>query len=537
MGNPLSTLADNIIIDQSKCITCGLCVDRCVLDNIRLYQAPCSRYCPLDLNVQGYVQLIARGEFEKAYAVVFEKLPFPGIIGRICSHPCEAGCNRNHVDGEAIAIRSLKRFLYDHLETQKPDLSIKGFSDKKVAIIGAGPAGMMAAWDLRKEGFNVTIFESSDVPGGMLSLTIPEFRLPAQVVQREFNYLREMGVEVCFNTRIGSDLSFQFLLQEFDAIFIAAGMTKSKKLGIPGEDAKGIYHALQYLMCEKKAPSSLAAGKNVLVIGGGDVAIDVAQTALRTGAKQVRVISLESRDELPASESALKETLSDGIEIECGWGPIEFVVQNDEIHEVKFQQCLSVFGANGAFSPKFNRDVTKVILADMLILAIGQKTSFDFLEEKCIETKDGLIAVDPVTLQTSNSKVFAGGDVIPGTNSVVHAMADGRRAAESIRRMLQGEDILFERDYLGSSIHGFQVDFSRADPRSRINLALPNDLKNSLTTELEMSMTRHDAQMEAQRCLNCGYPAGYHRTCWMCLPCEIECPYDALEVGIPFVMR
>lgn len=214
MSDPLSSLADNLRIDKDRCIACGICVDRCILDNIRLQQAPCAANCPLGINAQGYVQLIARGDFERALDVVYEQLPFPGIVGRICSMPCERHCQRREVDGEAVAIRSLKRFLYSQLESRSPDLTVPGREPGRVAVIGTGPAGMLCAWDLRKAGCHVAMYDSNSAPGGMLWQTIPEFRLPKRVVRHEFSYNGDGTVTYTHDNSVTANDSFTYTITD-----------------------------------------------------------------------------------------------------------------------------------------------------------------------------------------------------------------------------------------------------------------------------------------------------------------------------------
>ncbi len=539
MYNPINTLSDNIRIDKNKCITCGICVERCVLDNIRIMQAPCSSLCPLELNVQGYVQLCARGEFKAALDVIYEKLPFPGIIGRICSHPCETKCNRNNVDNEAVAIRALKRFLFEQEINLGPDLSVSEQKNESVAIIGTGPAGMMAAWDLRKAGYHVTMFERSARPGGILTQSIPEFRLPLEITTREFNYLVGIGVETHFNTNIGVDIAFDEILNKFDSVFLAIGLSSSKYLGVEGEGTTdNTLHAIEFLSRARNDLEKLKVGEKVVVIGGGDVAIDAAHTALRAGARDVCVVSLEQRDEMPALRSSIIEAETAGINFEDGWGPLNFIIDKGSVDSIIFRKCVCVYNEDGQFSPKFEDEKKMNLAADTVIIAIGQSIQADFLKGSGVLIKGGTIHVNPFTLQTSNPMVFAGGDVIAGPSSVVHAMADGRKAAVSIMRMLQGNDIEFERDYRGPYVHDFEVDYTKAFPGRRVNLKnSPLASDNDLRTSLEKSVTVEMANKEAKRCVNCGHPSGYYRTCWLCLPCEIECPYDALHVDIPYIIR
>ena len=534
--NMLRGLSDNIRVDPDKCIFCGECAEACILDNIRLQLAPCRLACPLHTNCQGYVQLVARGKFDQALAVVREGLPFPGIIGRVCHHPCEDACNRAQVDGQPVAIRALKRFLDDHEAELQLDLTVPEPRPERVAIIGSGPAGMMAAWELRKRGYGVDMFEAASRPGGMLAWGIPEFRLPGEVVEREFGYLVKMGVEVHLNTRIGKDRSFQDLLDEFDAVFVATGAPGSARLGLAGETAAGVYHGLDFLHAIRGDRESLQVGRNVLVIGGGNTAVDAAQTALRLGAESVRMVCLEARQEMPAFEWEIEDALAEGVEMVCSRGPDRLIVEDGHIRAVALKACTRVFDETGAFNPCFDESDTCTFEADTVIVAIGQKAAPDFLCDG-IEQVNGWIQIDPLTGQSSLGKVFAGGDAVTGPKSVVEAMAAGKAAAESIGRLLQGEDVAFGRDYLGPYTTDFEVDTSGADPQPRVTLPHGNGTGPNRFAELELSMTEAQAVDEAKRCLNCGIPQGFFRTCWFCLPCEVECPEDALWVEIPYLMR
>jgi NADPH-dependent glutamate synthase beta subunit-like oxidoreductase len=535
--NMLRGLSDNIRVDPDKCIFCGKCAEVCILDNIRLQLAPCRQACPIHTNCQGYVQLIARGKFDQALEVVREGLPFPGIIGRICHHPCEDACNRRQVDDQPVAIRALKRFLDDHEEELNLDLTISSPKLERVAIIGAGPAGMMAAWELRRQGYGVEIYEATSKPGGMLSWGIPEFRLPGDVVEREFGYLLKMGVELHLNTRIGKGLSFQDLYDQFDAIFVAIGAPDSARLDMAGETAKGVYHGLDFLYLARENREALEVGRNVVVIGGGNTAIDAAQTALRLGAESVRVVCLEARHEMPAFTWEIEDALAEGVELVCSRGPDRFIVEDNRLQAVELKTCTRVFDETGVFNPSFEANNRCTFETDTMIIAIGQKTTPDFLNGSGIELVNGRIEVDPITYQTNLNKVFAGGDVTTGPKSVIEAMAAGKAAAESIRRLLQGEDLAFGRDYLGPYVMDFEVDTSMAAPQRRVTLPRANGAESKRFIELELTMTESQAIEEARRCLNCGLPQGFYRNCWFCLPCEVECPEDALWVEIPYLMR
>ena len=304
--NMLESQADNILIDKDKCTYCGICVERCVLDNLRMKLAPCRQACPLGVNCHGYVQTISRKEEDKAIALLRETLPFPGILGRICSQPCEEKCHRKNIEGEAVAIRSLKRYLSDLEDKTKISLpEMKSETGKKVAVIGSGPAGMMGAYDLCLEGHAVTVFEAESEPGGMLRWAIPEFRLPKEILEMEIDLLVRIGVKFCCGVVIGRDKSLSDIKAEFDAVLIATGCPEHAKLSLEGDDTPGIYYGLPFLMSVRRCQAP-RIGKTVVVIGGGNVAVDAAQTSLRLGAKSVTIFALESESELPAFPWAVK---------------------------------------------------------------------------------------------------------------------------------------------------------------------------------------------------------------------------------------
>ncbi|MGD2272634.1 MAG: FAD-dependent oxidoreductase, partial [Desulfobacterales bacterium] len=292
--NLLEGLSDNIVIDKDKCTACGICVDTCILDNLRLELSPCRRACPLDVNCQGYVQLIARGKEAEALTMLREKLPFAGILSRICSQPCEADCQRRQTDGEAVAIRALKRYLVDQAaEAEIPLPDMQSDSNKKVAIIGSGPAGMMAAHDLRCHGHAVTVFETEAAPGGMLRNAIPEFRLSQDILEKELALLRRMGIKFQCGAPVGQDVTVESLQGQFEAMVVACGCSGHVTLGSAGENLAGVYYGLPFLRAAR-GKARPVVGKEVVVIGGGNVAVDAAQTALRLGAHKVSLVCLES---------------------------------------------------------------------------------------------------------------------------------------------------------------------------------------------------------------------------------------------------
>ncbi len=534
--NLLEGLSDNIVIDKDKCTACGICVDTCILDNLRLELSPCRRACPLGVNCQGYVQLIARGQEAEALTMLQETLPFAGILSRICSQPCETECQRRQTDGEAVAIRALKRYLVDRasdVEIPLPDMQAD--SSKKIAIIGSGPAGMMAAHDLRCHGHAVTILEAEASPGGMLRNAIPEFRLPQDILDKEIDLLRRMDVDFQCSTRVGQDVTVKSLQDQFDAMVLACGCPGHTLLGGSGENLTGVYYGLPFLRAAR-SNTKPAVGREVIIIGGGNVAVDAAQTALRLGAHKVSMVCLESYDEIPAYANELQSALTEGVNLECSWGSVRFYEKEGVLNGVEFQRCMKIFDEAGGFSPIFDDCELKSLDADTVIVAIGQERSMDLMEHLDL-VDNGDVFVDPLTLQCRHPHIFMAGDVVTGPLSAVEAMGQGRRAAESVHRFLTDAHLTYGRKYAGPIVTDFSIDESRGANITRAALTEhkcdgPGDFQ-----EIEQTWDKTTAQEQASRCHSCGVPFGQYRTCWFCLPCEVECPNDALYVEIPYLLR
>lgn len=530
--NLLTSLNDNIRIDRNKCTACGRCVEVCVLDNLRLQLSPCRQACPVGMNCQGYIHLLAQGKNDKGLEKVREAAPFGGILGRVCSRPCEAVCNRVKVDQQPVAIRDLKRYLSDQEDgTWVPPRAPE--RPQKVAVVGAGPAGLTAAFYLRSGGFRVTLYDQESAPGGLLRWAIPEFRLPLEVLDRELGFLKPMGIDFVGNRTLGRDLDPEKLEEEFDAVLLALGAYGQTRLGVPGEEARGVLPALDFMKRarERKPPR---IGAKVIVVGGGNAAVDAAQTALRLGARKVHLVSLEKRGEMPAFPWSVAEAEDEGVDIQNGWGPMRFRMHGEMLTGVSFKKCVAVFDSGGIFCPSYDEKTTLDLPADTVILAVGQKAERGVLESSLYGPEG--IRFHPLTLQTAKPKIFCAGDFIRGPKTLVDAMAQGKEAALSIQRLLQGEDLEYGRVNPTLYELQFDPDLSRAKTRQRVAMPAISLSQRKGFEEVAKGYSKEEAMAEAERCLDCGVPFGI-RTCWFCLPCEIECPEEALYVEIPYLLR
>lgn len=526
----LEALSDNIVIDKNKCVFCGECVNTCILDNLRMKLAPCRQACPLEVNCQGYIQLILRGENGKALEMIEKNLPFLSILGRICSAPCEQVCHHGKTDGQPLAIRALKRYVASTIEKKELPLpTMAPTSGKSCAIVGSGPAGMIAAWDLLIKGHAVTVIDAEIAPGGMLKWAIPSFRLPNDILDKEFTRLKAMGMIFKGRTKLGMDVFLDNLARDYDAVIIATGCTKSKHLGIEGENLPGVFPALPFLKAVR-AGNPPGVGKNAVVIGGGDVAVDSAQTVRRLGSENVTIISLEHKDMLPASKEALEMAAAEGIILDPCWGPTRILSKEGKVSGIELQKCISVFDMAGCFSPSFDDCTLKMINADTIIIAIGQEVAPDLFNGSVPDH-------DSLTLQTELNNVFIAGDVRSGMSTAVNAMASGRQAAESVHRLFIGAHLFYGRRYQGPIEKEFDIDTSRGTAGKRVSVTWKSSTKLDDFNEVEQVLTDDEARMEAGRCYSCGTPFGKFRTCWFCLPCEVECPTDALWVDIPYLLR
>jgi len=401
----------------------------------------CQRKCPQELKLPEIfltIKKIAAEQdylhgFERAYKTIGREIPLPIVCSWVCFNPERAQINETTIN------KAIKRYITDYRSKQKVSTKLKSH-EEKIAIIGSGPAGLTAAYELIRKGYPVTVFESFPEAGGMLRKCIPDFRLPRDVVDAEIGYLKSLGVKIKTNTIIGKDITIKDLFhQRYKAVFIAIGAQKSRKLGIEGENLKGVFHAVEFLT-QANSRKKVKVGDKVVVIGGGGVAIDVAMMALRLGAKELQLVCLESREEMPSHEPEIQEASDEGIIFKVSWGPKRFLRSGDKVVGVELVRCTSVFDKDRRFNPSFDETVTKTVETDSVIVAIGQASDLSALEEE-IETFGGRVTVDPMTMETSMPGVFAGGDVISGPATVTEAIAAGKRAAVSMDCYLRGEDI------------------------------------------------------------------------------------------------
>ncbi|MCL6471537.1 MAG: FAD-dependent oxidoreductase [Firmicutes bacterium] len=489
---------------------------------------PCVVACPVNADIQSYVSLVGQGRFKEALETVRERCTLPGSLGRICNHPCEGECRRNKVDS-AVSIRSIKRFAADVcMDLPHPD-PIPKTKGKRVAIIGGGPSGLTAAYDLAKDGFDVTIFEKNDACGGAIYTGVPKYRLPKDIVAWDVAAIQSLGVEIKTNTEIGKDIAFSDLIKDYDAVLIAIGLSVSRSLPIPGADAQGVLLALPFLKMVN-FDDNATIGRRVIVIGGGNVATDVARSARRIGAEEVKMFCLESDEEMPASPWEIEESIDEGIQIYPSWGPKEIKVKDGKVAGMVFKKCLSVF-ENGMFNPKFDECELTETEADNVIFAIGQgaDTSGFTGTELAIDER-GRIAFNPMTMQTNVEGVFACGEVVTGPGAAVAAMKSGHRAATAIAKYLDTGKVsalhISEPKAIGQ-MPGEVAEIVTKLPRTAAELA---DAKERIKNfnEVEFGFDQKTAMYEARRCMNCGAGAQLiEEKCAACLTCVRVCPYGA----------
>lgn len=564
-------------VDQEKCMACGECVEACPVGALKLGQkigtksplpryrkpdlpsntvwtadrwnadyrtnrklvvstgtSPCKAECPAHIGVQGYIKLASEGRYTEALELIKKENPFPAVCGRICSKRCEAGCTRNGLD-EAVAVDDIKKFIADQdLSAERRYLPKKAHDyGKKIAIVGAGPAGLSCAYFLALDGYAVTVFEKEGILGGMLSLGIPSFRLEKDVIAAEIDILRELGVEFRTGVEVGKDVSLKELrVQGYKGFYLAIGAQAGRRLGIEGEDAEGVVTGVDFMRAVNLGKSPSLSGK-VVVIGGGNVAIDVARSATRVGAATVSMYCLESRKEMPAALDEIAEAEEEKIAIHNSWGPKRIIVEKGLVKGIEFRRCTAVFDQDRKFNPSYDDADTMVVEADYVLSSIGQAIEWGgLLEGSKVELKSnkGVIA-DALTYQTAEPDVFVGGDVLTGPRFAIDAIAAGKEGAISLHRFVQnGQSLVMgrlKRDYI--PLNKDNVDFDGFDniPRQRLAHAsqAPASFRDGRGT-----FTPEQIKAEAQRCLTCGATYVDETMCVGCGLCTTRCKFEAISL-------
>ena len=503
--------------------------------------APCKTACPAHIAVQGYLKKAAQGKYREALALIKKENPFPAVCGHICNRRCEDACTRGTID-QAVAIDEVKKFI------AKQDLTAENryippiippttgrLFEEKIAIIGGGPAGLSCAFYLAEKGYKPTVFEKNEKPGGMLVYGIPSFKLEKDVVEAEIDVMRQMGVEIKCGVEVGKDITLKELRKQgYKAFYIAIGCQGGRKANIEGEDAEGVMTAADFLRTVGDNQNYPVEGRTV-VVGGGNVAIDVARTASRCGASDVSMFCLEGRNIMPASEEEIAEAQEEGITLNCGWGPKEILTENGKVKGIVFKKCLSVFDENKRFAPKFDENVTMTVPCERVFLSIGQSIVWgNLLDGSKVELGRGNGAVaDKVTYQTAEPDIFVGGDVYTGPKFAIDAIAAGKEGAISIHRFVQPHSSLTigrnRRQFIELDKSNIQVEeydnSSRQIPGVRKDIDVHKSFRDAKET-----FTEEQVRKETARCLGCGASVVDENKCIGCGVCTTKCEFDAIHL-------
>ncbi len=565
-------------VDKDKCVACGECVETCPVNALQLGQklcapkeekkkrvetprdmewgperwnpdyrinrqdvaqdgtSPCKTECPAHIAIQGYIKLAAQGRYKEALELIKHENPFPAVCGRICPRKCESACTRGDLDSP-IAIDEIKKFIADQdLNAQNRYIPKKRHEyGNKIAIVGAGPAGLSCAFFLALDGYQVTVFEKQKALGGMLTLGIPAFRLEKNVVNAEIEVLKELGVNFKTGIEVGKDITLDELRKDgYEAFYLAVGAQGGRGIGIEGEDAKGVLAGVDFVRRINLGEDVTLEG-DTIVIGGGNVAIDVARNAVRTGTGSVSMYCLESRNEMPALEEEIEKALEEKIQINNSWGPKRIVTEHGKVTGVEFKKCVSVFDENKRFKPVYDENDTIIVKADNVILSVGQTIEWGSLLEgsNCQLNPNGTLKADSLTYQTDQKDVFTGGDSFTGPRFAIDAIAAGKQGAISIHRFVQpGQSLIIgrsRREY--HALDKEQIDFEGYDRVARQSVKhVEQDGNKDKFKDPRLTFTEEQVQKETQRCLSCGATVVNEYMCVGCGSCTTKCKFDAISL-------
>jgi len=566
-------------VDPSKCTGCGECVDNCPTNAIKLstklhthkkieipvridtprnsnwgeelfnidYRtdrtetlesgtSPCKTNCPAHISIPGYIRLASLGRYKEALEMIKKENPFPAVCGRICPRLCEQECSRCGIDS-AVAVDDIKKFIaeQDLKEENRFIPRVKHQYTQKIAIVGAGPAGLSCAYYLAIEGYQVTVFEKENELGGMLQFGVPAYRLGKKVLQAEIDILKEIGVQFVLNTEIGKDVTVSELRKQgFMAFYFAIGAWGTRRLGLENETHPKVKSGVTFLK-EAHLDETITTPGKTIVIGGGNVAIDVARTAVRTGSSKVTMFSLESRKEMPASHEEIEEAMFENVAIENSWGPKEIVVEDGVLKGVLFKKCVSTLNAEGRFSPQYDETITHFEEADQVLLSIGQSIEWKEIlkDENITLNRNQTIPVDSFTYQSAVADIFAGGDAVTGPRFAIDAIAAGKQGAISIHRFVnKGQSLVIGRNRRAFiQLDKENLDLSSYDsiPREKVeNQEFHSYLHNF--EDPKGVLTEEQIQKETKRCLSCGVSVVDEFMCVGCGQCTTKCKFDAIHL-------